>query len=224
MSKALFNLPVLTAALFSIAATIVLTAVVFADKPDPPTLMLDQPMPAPDFKVTDHNGETLTKDDLLGRVWVCDFFLTRCNGVCPILGKKMATLIDEIAKDKSLDAVRFVSFSVDPEHDTVERLRAYRKTNRSVWVRGDEDLGELIDQRWAHARADDRDAFWRVVSQGFGLFVGEAPNDPSTPVGHSSRLVLIDQRGDIRGYYEGMTDEDTPALLADIRRLVEGSD
>jgi len=223
MSKALFNLPVLTAAIFSIAATVVITAMVFADKPDPPTL-LQPATPAPDFTVTDHHGDTLTKDDMLGRVWVCDFFLTSCNGVCPILGKKMASLIDEVAQDKALDGIRFVSFSVDPEHDTVDRLQAYRKTNMSAWAGGDDDLQALIDARWAHARAQDRETFWRVVSEGFGLYVGEAPNDPSTPVGHSSRLVLIDQQGNIRGYYEGMTDEDTPALLADIRRLVREQD
>jgi cytochrome oxidase Cu insertion factor (SCO1/SenC/PrrC family) len=226
MSKALFNLPVLTAASFSIAATIVITAMVFADKPDPPTLLLDQPMPAPDFTVTDHHGDTLTKDDLLGQVWVCDFFLTSCNGVCPVLGRKMADLAAQLAEDPAFDSVRLVSFSVDPETDTVQRLQAYRNTNMSVWSRGSASRKDEIDRRWVHARAQDNEAFWQIVREGFKLSVGPAsPEDKSTPVAHSSRFVLVDRKGNIRGTYEAyQSDEDLIALRADLRRLIEEQD
>ncbi len=223
MSKALFNLPVLMAAVFSIAATVVISALVFAGKPDGPTRLLE-PSPAPDFSVTDYQGNTLTRQDLLGRVWVCDFFLTRCNGICPILGSTMADLAEDLSKDKAFADVRLVSFSVDSDYDTVDQLRLYRKINAGIWDRDDKERREAIDRYWVHARPTDRAAFWQVVNEGFQLYVGESVDDPKTPVAHSGKLVLIDKRGQIRGYYDGLTDEQMPALLADIRRLVNEPD
>jgi len=225
MKKAFFNLPVMMAAAFSLAATGVVTALVFFGQPiknDAPTRLLDEAMVVPDFEVTDHTGKTFTRQDMLGKVWVCDFFLTRCNGVCPILGLTMSDLAEDLSKDEAFDGVRLVSFSVDPEYDTLEQLRQYRRTNLGVWARGSDERRAEIEQRWVHARAEDQEAFWTLVREGFKLGVGPAsPEDQSTPISHSGRLVLIDRQGNIRGYYDGLTDEHMPALLADIRRLVD---
>ena len=221
MNKALFNLPVLTAAAFSLAATAVIVALVFAEKPEEPSLLLDEPMVVPDFEVQSHDGETMTRESMLGTVWVCDFFLTRCNGICPILGRTMADLAIDMSKDESLDDVKLVSFSVDPEHDTVEKLNRYRKINMGVWGKGDEQRRAEINRRWVHTRASEQEPFWEMVRDGFKLYVGPSEDDPSTPVAHSGKLVLIDKAGNIRGYYDGLTEMDLPALLADVRRLVE---
>lgn len=224
MKKALFNLPVMTAALLSVAATVVISALVFAHKPEPPTKLLNEPMVLPDFAVTDHHGQSLTRQGMAGRVWVCDFFLTRCTYVCPRLSMTMAELAEALGEDPALDEVRLVSFSVDPEHDTLEALGKYRRDNAPFWADGREARREAIDQRWVHARAEDQALFWQWVKDGFKMHVGPSEGDPTTPVAHGSKLVLIDRRGRIRGYYEGMTPEDLPTLVADIRRLVEESD
>jgi len=221
MNKALFNPHVLIAGLFSLAATVAISGWVFKDQAPGPTLLLDEPLPAPDFTVTDYTGKVIDRGDFLGSVWVCDFFLTRCNGICPILGQRMADLAGQLSQDPSLDAVRLVSFSVDPDHDTLDRLTIYRNTHMGIWTRGDEKQKAELNRRWVHTRAEDRDAFWKIVSEGFKLYVGPSEDDPMTPVAHSGRLVLIDKRGNIRGYYDGLTDDDTPALLADIRRLTK---
>lgn len=221
MNKALFNLPVLTTAAFSLAATIVIVALIFADKP---TLLLDEPMDVPAFEVTTHDGQVITKDSMLGKVWVCDFFLTRCGLVCPTLAMTMAGVLTETTHDDALAEVQFVSFSVDPEHDTLEVLKTYRDMNRGIWDKGSDSLSEQIEQRWKHARAENQNTFWSLVREGFKLGVGPSNGDPSTPVAHSSQLVLIDRKGRIRGYYEGMNDTEIPALLADIRRLVKEKD
>ena len=223
MNKALFNLPVLTAATFSLAATAVIVAMVFADH-EGPTLMLDDPLDVPDFEVTSYDGETVTKDSMLGKVWVCDFFLSRCNGICPVLGRTMADLTDELAKDPQLEDVMLISFSVDPEYDTVEQLQLYRNVNMGYWDRGSDAWEAEINRRWKHVRAEEQEPFWELVREGFKLYVGPSENDPSTPVAHSGRLVLIDKQGRISGYYDGLTDEEMPALLADIRRLVNKPD
>lgn len=225
MNKAIFNLPVLLCTALSLAATAVIGAWVFAS-PDRPTKLLDKPSPVPDFAVTDHNGQAIARQDMLGEVWACDFFLTRCTGVCPALGGRVAELIEALAADPQLNDVRVVSFSVDPEHDTAERLKAYRAGYMGAWSSGDATLKAEIERRWIHTRANDKDAFWKLVSEGFGLYVGESAGDDTTPVAHSSRIVLIDRQGRIRGYYRGLVEgeeDDMPTLIADIRRLVNES-
>lgn len=221
MKKALINLPVLTAAAFSIAATAVLVVMAFDEGP---TLLLEEPWAAPDFEVTGYDGEVITKQSMLGEVWVCDFFLTRCGLVCPMLARTMAGVLNETMDEAGLSEVRFVSFSVDPEHDTLKTLNTYREQYYDIWSGGDDALREQIKSRWTHARAEDKLAFWQLVRDGFKLSVGPSVNDESTPIAHSSRLVLIDKRGRIRGYYEGMNETEVPALIADIRRLVNEPD
>lgn len=222
MKKALFNLPVLTAAAFSLAATAVIVAMVFFEK-EGPTLLLDEPWAVPAFEVTGHGGEVITNEDMAGKVWVCDFFLTRCNGICPILGRTMADLADDLSQDPAFDGVELVSFSVDPEHDTLEKLARYRKINMGVWDRGSEVRRDEINDRWVHARAEANEPFWAIVRSGFKMQVGPVANNPTTPIMHGSKLVLVDQQGQIRGYYDGLTDSEMPALLADIRRLLDES-
>lgn len=221
MNKALFNLPVLTTAAFSLAATAVIVFMVFSGKPDGPTLMLDEPWAVPEFSVTDHQGQTITRSSMLGKVWVCDFFLTRCNGVCPVLGLKMAATADRLAKDDAFKDVKLVSFSVDPEHDTLEVLNDYRDKNLNFWDKGDDDLRAELNRRWVHARAQDKEAFWQTVRDGFRLGVGPAnPEDKTTPISHSRRFVLVDAQGMIRGMYDAYSDEELVILIDDIRRLV----
>lgn len=224
MNKALINLPVLTAAAFSLAATAVIVAMVFFEK-EGPTLLLDEPWAVPAFEVTAHTGEVITRKSMLGKVWVCDFFLTRCNGVCPVLGLKMAATTEALWKDKTLDDVKLISFSVDPEHDTVEVLKDYREKNIVFWDKGQAEFRAELDERWLHTRADDQETFWRTVREGFRLHVGPAsPDDTSTPVAHSRRFVLIDQQGMIRGMYDAYSDEELGAMMHDIRRLADESD
>ena len=221
MNKALFNLPVLTTAAFSLAATAVIVFMVFADEPQGSPLMLDEPWAVPDFSVTDHNGQSITRQSMLGRVWVCDFFLTRCNGVCPVLGLKMAATAESLAQDSVFDEVKLVSFSVDPEHDTLDILGAYREKNFDFWDKGDDALRAELDRRWVHARAEDKEAFWQTVRDGFRLGVGPAnPEDKTTPISHSRRFVLIDKEGIIRGMYDAYADEELVTMIDDIRWLV----
>lgn len=221
MNKALFNLPVLTAATFCLAATAVIVAMVFTPASPGPTLLLDEPWDAPAFEVMDHNGNTLTRENMLGKVWVCDFFLTRCNGVCPILGLKMAATAKQLASDSAMSDVKLVSFSVDPEHDTVDIIQAYREKNMPFWDNGSETQRADLEQRWVHTRANEQAAFWQTIRQGFRLHVGPAsPDDPSTPIAHSRRFILVDQQGAIRGLYDAYSAEELETMMYDIRRVV----
>lgn len=219
MHKALFNLPVLTTALLSIAATAAISWA-FIVKPEPPSLMLDQPMAVPDFAVTDQNGNTLTRESMLGQVWVCDFFLTECTFICPKLGQTMADLSAKLSADPAFKDVKLVSFSVNPDHDTTEVIQQYRAMYLPAWTNGDAERKADLESRWLHVRSQTNDEIWQIANDGFKLYTGPSEGDPTTPVAHASKLVLIDRAGQIRGYYDGLTDLEMPALLADVRRVV----
>ena len=134
--------------------------------------------PAPEFRVIDRNGNTLTRSDLLGRVWVADFIFTRCPTVCPRMNTVMYGL------QEKYPGVRFVSFSVDPEHDTPEHL--------SKWVPSmglDKDL-------WTFATSETYEEM-QSVARGFLLGVGREGNE----ITHSERFVLVDAKGKVQKTY-----------------------
>ena len=78
--------------------------------------------PLPEFSFTDQDGKTFGLKDLRSKVWVADFIFTRCPSTCPMQTAEKAKMQDGMAED-----VRFVTFTVDPEHDTPEMLAAYAK-------------------------------------------------------------------------------------------------
>lgn len=163
--------------------------------------------PLPDFKLTSVSPKTQApfgRQDLLGRVWVADFIFTRCGGPCPLLTQRFAAL------DKALPPeVGLLSITVDPETDTAERLRAYMR-----------DQG-LDPRRWVFLRGSIQDTY-QLLFAGFRLPMSTQPEaPPEARVTHSTRFVLIDQKGAIRGYYEGLSDADNAALRRDARRLME---
>jgi protein SCO1/2 len=76
----------------------------------------------PAFKLVDQRGQQVTDKDLWGSVWIANFVFTRCPSVCPLLTAKFHSLQQQL---KSVNGVRFVSISVDPEYDTPAVLDAY---------------------------------------------------------------------------------------------------
>jgi protein SCO1/2 len=133
----------------------------------------------PSFSFTTQEGKTLTKEDLLGKVWVADFVFTRCTGPCPLMTSRMAELAKGIAKAKD---VRLVSISVDPENDTPAVLSEYagRMTaDPSKWT-------------FLTGPKPEIDAFARK-----GLFQVLAYDGKGVPT-HSTRFLIIDREGKIR--------------------------
>ena len=76
---------------------------------------------APAFSLTDQHGHLVTQDSLRGEPFIADFIYTQCTSACPVLTSRMVMLQRSLA---GVD-VRFVSFSVDPAHDTPDVLAAY---------------------------------------------------------------------------------------------------
>jgi protein SCO1/2 len=159
----------------------------------------------PDFSltaVTVDGASPLDLRALRGRVWVADFVYTSCAGPCPMLTANMASLQKRLPP-----SVGLLSFTVDPDHDSSEVLTVYaRKFNADP-------------QRWFFVDGD-KAALMRLFRDGFQIAVAEnAAAEPGQNVAHTTRFVLIDGDGRIRGYYDGDDPASLDKLASDAGRL-----
>lgn len=158
---------------------------------------------APDFSLVSEQGKSVSRADYLGKVWIADFIFTRCGGSCPILSARMAALSGRMT-DAPL--VRFVSFGVDPEYDTPAVLAEYGRK-----------LG-ADPARWSFLHGT-RPIVRSLIKDGFKLAVEDGAADSVEPILHSTRFVLVDAEGTIRGYYDGMEQPPVDVLEKDARAL-----
>jgi protein SCO1 len=150
----------------------------------------------PAFSLVDQRGDRFTREDLLAadKTYVVGFVFTSCPSTCPAVSRAMLMFQEQIARSKLSDRVELITVTVDPATDTPEVLAAYA-----------DKLG--ADQRNWRFVTGDKSAIEAFVVDGFKLAVGER-EDKSTPespgvydIAHSTKLVLVDRFGDIRGYY-----------------------
>ncbi len=160
----------------------------------------------PDFAFVSERGRPVGAADLEGKVWVADFIFTRCGGTCPAMSGRMAALAGLLKDDPG---VAFVSFDVDPEHDSIADLAAYSSRHRAD------------AERWTFLRGE-QDAIRRLAGDGFKLAVVDSHADDPEPILHSSRFVLVDGKREIRGYYDGLEPGGIEKLAGDARRLARG--
>ena len=162
-------------------------------------------MKVPDFTFPERSGKDFTSDRLKGKVWVVDFIFAHCAGSCPLLSQQMALLQKEWKGNGNL---KLVTFTVDPERDTVEALKKYA-----------DDLKADPDQ-WFFLTGK-KDEIYKTIREGFKA---AAARDLEAPPGfdyiHSTRLYLIDGRGMVRGMYDGDNESDLKKLHQDVRHLM----
>jgi cytochrome oxidase Cu insertion factor (SCO1/SenC/PrrC family) len=165
-----------------------------------------------DFRLTERSGRTVTPDELRGKAWVASFVFTRCTGPCPQITGTVARLQGELARESD---VRFVTFTVDPEHDDPGELRRYAEhfgadKDRWLFLTGKEEEIYGLMRRGFHVHAE----------QNIGT-----DRKPGAEVMHDTHLVVVDKKGHIRGYYSGARDPIEPdpeaAFEGNLQRLRE---
>ncbi len=146
----------------------------------------------PTYQFTDENGSPFGSSELSGKVYIANFMFTHCETSCPVLLKKIQTVQHRMRG--VIDRAAIISFTVDPEADTSEVLfnkAREMKANPAVWkfLRAPKDVTK------------------NLLVDGFKVPVGSKETATSVmEVAHSDKLVLVDQRGMIRGYYSADTD------------------
>jgi protein SCO1 len=152
---------------------------------------------APPFQLTAQDGQTFSSSSLAGRVWVADFIYTNCAGPCPMMSSRMARIQSETAVSPS---VTLVSFTVDPARDTPPVLAEYAKHFKA-------------DPRRWHFLTGAPERLNALGATGFRL------NSVDGSLEHSTRFVLVDQRGQIRGFFAYTEEGVLEKLLAAIHQL-----
>lgn len=155
----------------------------------------------PDFTFTNENGKPFGSKDLKGKVYIANFIFTSCQTSCPKLLGKIQTVQHRIRG--VIDRAAIVTFTVDPQNDTPEVLYSKAremKANPNVW-------------RFLTAPASETK---KLLIEGFKVPMGDKVIAENVmDVAHSNKLVLVDQEGQIRGYYSTEKD-DLNKMMIDI--------
>ncbi|MEE2750789.1 MAG: SCO family protein [Myxococcota bacterium] len=183
-------------------ASMPLSRAFMAEVPEPPPVIAI----VPEFEYTDQHGEAFGTDRLAGKVWVANFIFTRCTTICPIFTDKMYEVQH---RGKNLgDLFHLVSFSVDPEYDTPEVLKAYADKHR------------VSSRMWSFLTGPIDEVKDTVVN-GMKITMEER-EDPEQVQSllHGSHFVLVDAFRQIRGFYDANDADAVDRMLMDVKILV----
>jgi len=157
-------------------------------------------------------GDTVSLYDRKGKILVVDFFFTSCRSICPRLTANMAKLQQsfirggDLRKKVDTSIVQFISFTVDPKHDSASVLKTYA-----------DHFGVNHDNWWM--LTGSRDSIYKFAFE--ELKVDKHTDEEITPdFVHTSRFVLIDKEYKVRGYYDGLDSVSIGKLARDIGLLM----
>jgi len=152
----------------------------------------------PSFQLENFDGTSFTEQNLDNQITVASFIFTQCEGACPIMSENMGLLQKRFAESNEL---QFVSITTDPDYDSKDILKEFssKYSNKNNWffLRG--NIDEVVEL--------SQDGFFLSASL--------------LPLGHSTRLILIDKDRNIRKYYEGTIDANIVELQNDIVTLIK---
>ena len=156
------------------------------------------------FSFLNQDGRTYTKADVQGKVYVADFFFTSCPTICPVMKTQMLRVFEKFKDEPDF---RILSHSIDPTHDTVELLKDFS-------VR----LGVPDATTWNFLTGDQE----QIFEIGQTSYLTTAMEDKNEVGGylHSGAFVLVDQKGRIRGVYDGTKEIQVNRLMNDIPKLL----
>jgi protein SCO1/2 len=155
-----------------------------------------------DFNLINQNGNVITSKDYENKIYVVDFFFTRCPSICPIMTDNMKLVQDEYIDDNN---IMLLSLSVTPDIDNVEVLKNY------AIEKGINDLKwNITTGSKKHIYELARKSYFAVVDQGDGGLQDFI---------HTPNFVLVDTKKQIRGIYDGTEDKEISRLIKDINIL-----
>jgi protein SCO1 len=168
----------------------------------------NQPLPiydtVPQFTLTDQNSQAVSLESLRGQIWLADVIFTRCPSQCLRLSAHMKELQTKLPQD-----IKIVSLTTDPGYDTPPVLKKYSSSfsQRDNWLFLSGDKRVIND----------------VAVNGLKLAVQETPENerenPNDLFIHSTKFVLVDGSGRVRGYFDGDNPQSTPEILSAVKTL-----
>ena len=155
-----------------------------------------------DFSLINQNGENITHEDYKDKIYIADFFFTRCQSICPIMTNNMAKIQMKFKEDNS---IMFLSHSVTPIMDSIPVLREYA------------DMKGVIDSKW-NVTTGVKKHIYELARKSYFAVVDEGDGGVQDFI-HTENFVLVDKKRQIRGYYDGTNEEEMTKLVEDIKLL-----
>ena len=150
-------------------------------KPLPYLLMNNERKKVPEFNFVNQNGELVSNNDYIGKVYIVEFFFTTCTTICPVMNTNLIHIQNSFTKFSDFG---IASFSINPEYDTVDILNQYANENG------------IVNSNW-NLMTGDRSQIYKLANDGFNLYTA-ASSDFIDGFEHSGYFALIDKQGFIR--------------------------
>ena len=154
------------------------------------------------FSLLDQNGDTITQENFKDKIYVADFFFTRCQTICPVMTVNMGDLQEYFKNDED---IKFISHSVTPIIDSVSVLRAYA------------DKKGINDKKW-HITTGDKMHIYELARKSYFAVLDEGDGGEQDFI-HTEQFILVDKNRQIRGFYAGTDKEEMQRIIKDIEIL-----
>jgi len=155
-----------------------------------------------DFYLINQNGDMITQDNYHDKIYIADFFFTRCQTICPIMTINMSELQSRYKNDPD---IMFLSHSVTPFIDSVAVLRKYA------------DEKGVIDGKW-NLVTGDKTHIYNLARKSYFAVLDEGDGGAQDFI-HTEQFILVDKKKQIRGFYDGTDKEEMNRLFEDIEIL-----
>ncbi len=160
------------------------------------------------FSLTNQHYEAVSAASLRGQIWIADVIFTRCPLQCIRMTKRMRELQEALPKNKN---IKLISITADPEFDTPEVLENYGQ-----------QYGAEQNRWWF--LSGPKPELNRLVVDGLKLVIYEKkPEEREVPADlflHSTKFVLVDQQGRIRGWFDGESSQSKGEIVAAVKTLL----
>jgi protein SCO1/2 len=154
------------------------------------------------FDLINQNGEEVTEQTFEDKIYVTDFFFTRCGTICPVMTTNMEVVQNEFLNDSE---ILLLSHSVTPVMDSVPILKTYA------------DAKGVLSNKW-HLVTGTKKEIYKLARKSYFAVLDEGDGGDQDFI-HTEQFVLIDKKKRIRGYYDGTDLKDVQRLISDIRLL-----
>jgi protein SCO1 len=158
------------------------------------------------FSFPNQEGKLITQKDVAGKVYIAEYFFTTCRGICPKMNSNVRKIYQEYAGEPDF---RVLSYTVDPETDTVARMKRYA-----------DSLGADPAKWWF--LTGRKDSLYNLARESYLL---DDPKNNTININeqfiHTQFVALVDKSGRVRKIYDSLKKEELDELDKDIRTLLK---
>lgn len=158
----------------------------------------------PDFSFINQYGDTITQEDVAGKVKIVDFFFVDCQTICPKMSTQMQRIQEKV---KTSEEIVLLSHTVNPESDSVPVLQKYAT-----------EYG-AIQNKW-HLLTGDKKELYRIAREGYLVNALQGDGGPDDFI-HTQLFVLVDHKNRIRGFYDGTSAGAVDTLIDELKVLMK---